>query len=58
MTAPVSDWILDNAAWAGATPRLSVLIPFMRDDPTPLLRALDPGGVAARSPSWARAVNW
>lgn len=41
MTAPVSDWILDNAAWTGATPRLSVLIPFMRDDPTPLLRALD-----------------
>lgn len=41
MTAPVSDWILDNAAWTGATPRLSVLIPFMRDDPTPLLWALD-----------------
>lgn len=41
MTAPISDWILDNAAWTGATPRLSVLIPFMRDDPTPLLRALD-----------------
>ena len=41
MTAPVADWTLDNAAWAGATPGLSVLIPFMRDDPTPLLRALD-----------------
>ena len=32
---------LDNTAWAGAAPRLSVLIPFMRDDPCRLLRALD-----------------
>ena len=32
---------MDNAAWAGAGPELSVLIPFMRDDPTALLRALD-----------------
>jgi glycosyltransferase involved in cell wall biosynthesis len=31
----------DNAAWARATPRLSVLIPFFRDDPVPLLKALD-----------------
>lgn len=41
MTAPVAEWTTDNPAWTGATPRLSVLIPFMRDDPTPLLRALD-----------------
>ncbi len=41
MTAPVSEFITDNAAWAGVTPRLSVLIPFMRDDPTRLLAALD-----------------
>jgi hypothetical protein len=33
--------IHDNAAWAGATPILSVLIPFLRDDPTDLLRQLD-----------------
>jgi glycosyltransferase involved in cell wall biosynthesis len=41
MTAQPSEWITDNAAWAGASPRLSVLIPFMRDDPTGLLVALD-----------------
>lgn len=29
-----------NAAWTGAAPILSVLIPFLRDDPTPLLNAL------------------
>ena len=33
--------IVDNAAWAGAAPKLSVLIPCFRDDPTPLLAALD-----------------
>jgi glycosyltransferase involved in cell wall biosynthesis len=33
--------IVENAAWAGAKPRLSVLIPFLRDDPTRLLQALD-----------------
>lgn len=31
----------DNDRWAGATPRLSVLIPFKGDDPTRLLAALD-----------------
>lgn len=41
MTAPVREWVVDNAAWAGARPQLSVLIPFMRDDPTGLLKALD-----------------
>jgi glycosyltransferase involved in cell wall biosynthesis len=30
----------DNAAWALAEPRLSVLIPFLRDDPAPLIAAL------------------
>lgn len=30
----------DNALWAGAAPRLSVLIPFYRDDPVRLLTAL------------------
>lgn len=29
-----------NAAWADVKPTLSVLIPFLRDDPTPLLNAL------------------
>ena len=33
--------IHDNRAWADATPALSVLIPFLRDDPTDLLRQLD-----------------
>jgi glycosyltransferase involved in cell wall biosynthesis len=33
--------LVDNAAWAGAAPKLSVLIPFLRDDPTRLLAALD-----------------
>jgi len=38
----VSDIVrTDNAAWSRAAPRLSVLIPFFRDDPTPLLKALD-----------------
>jgi glycosyltransferase involved in cell wall biosynthesis len=32
---------LDNRAWGKAAPRISVLIPFFRDDPAPLLRALD-----------------
>jgi glycosyltransferase involved in cell wall biosynthesis len=41
MTARPTEWITDNAAWSGAAPRLSVLIPFMRDDPTALLAALD-----------------
>jgi glycosyltransferase involved in cell wall biosynthesis len=30
----------ENAAWAGARPRLSVLIPFLRDDPRALIAAL------------------
>lgn len=41
MTVPVKTWTVDNAAWADATPTLSVLIPFMRDDPCGLLQALD-----------------
>ncbi|MDO1560338.1 glycosyltransferase family A protein [Brevundimonas sp. 2R-24] len=34
----------DNASWSGAQPRLSVLIPFFRDDPTRLIHALDAQG--------------
>ena len=41
MTAPAVEQITDNAAWADAAPRLSVLIPFMHDDPVALLQALD-----------------
>jgi len=37
----------DNAAWAGAAPRLSVLIPFYRDDPSRLLAALGRSGASA-----------
>lgn len=33
--------LTDNAAWKIATPALSVLIPFLRDDPTDLLSLLD-----------------
>jgi len=32
---------IDNAPWAGAAPRLSVLIPFYRESPNRLLAALD-----------------
>jgi glycosyltransferase involved in cell wall biosynthesis len=39
--------IHDNAAWAGAAPKLSVLIPSFRDDPSALLRALDRRPVSA-----------
>ncbi len=33
--------LADNAAWTDARPRLSVLTPFFRDDPAPLLSALE-----------------
>jgi glycosyltransferase involved in cell wall biosynthesis len=32
---------IDSPAWAGAKPRLSVLIPFYRDDPAALIAALE-----------------
>jgi glycosyltransferase involved in cell wall biosynthesis len=32
---------IDNAAWPDARPRLSVLIPFYRDDPSDLIQRLD-----------------
>ena len=41
MTDQPREWTTDNAAWTRASPRLSVLIPFMRDDPVALLTALD-----------------
>ena len=41
MTSSTTAQLIDNDHWAAATPRLSVLIPFMRDDPRRLLRALD-----------------
>lgn len=40
MTSP-PDEVIDNANWAGAGPRLSILIPFFRDDPTQLIERLD-----------------
>ncbi|HYE47759.1 MAG TPA: glycosyltransferase family A protein [Caulobacter sp.] len=45
MTAATRDWTVDSPSWAGATPRLSVLIPFLGDDPCQLAREL-----AAQSP--------
>ncbi len=41
MTKHVQEWTVDNRAWAKAKPRLSVLIPFLNDDPRHLLAALD-----------------
>ncbi len=41
------DAIIDNAAWDRADARLSVLIPFFRDDPSRLLAALDQEGAPA-----------
>ncbi|MET3666463.1 glycosyltransferase family A protein [Caulobacter sp. 1776] len=41
MTAPITELRIENAAWASAQPRLSVLIPTFRDDPSVLLKALD-----------------
>ena len=43
----VGETLTDNAAWANARPRLSVLIPTFRDDPGALLKALDEPGVHA-----------
>lgn len=37
----VSPAIHDNPAWASARPALSVLIPFLRDDPSALIALLD-----------------
>lgn len=39
MTSQI-ETLFDNEGWAGATPKLSVLIPFKGDDPSPLLAAL------------------
>ncbi len=41
MIVETSETVIDNAAWAQAQPRLSVLTPFFRDDPAPLLAALN-----------------
>ena len=41
MTLPIQEWTTDNAAWARARPRLSVLIPFLYDDPRRLIAVLD-----------------
>ena len=41
MTAHPQEWIIDNEAWPAAAARLSVLIPYLQDDPRRLLSALD-----------------
>jgi glycosyltransferase involved in cell wall biosynthesis len=41
MTVLGKEWIVDNAHWPTAGPRLSVLIPFLNDDPRALLTALE-----------------
>ena len=48
MNALVQEWVLDNAAWAKARPTLSVLIPFLNDDPRRLIAALDTEAKALR----------
>ncbi|NBB15337.1 glycosyltransferase [Caulobacter sp. SLTY] len=40
MTAPAQDWTIDNPLWDAAKPRLSVLIPFLGDDPVQLAQEL------------------
>ena len=47
MTSPAVETLTVNAAWASAQPRLSVLIPTYRDDPSSLLKALDDPSVRA-----------
>ena len=41
MTCVALDTTVENAAFGPATPRMSVLIPFYRYDPRPLVRTLD-----------------
>ena len=41
MNAIAKDWTVDNALWAPARARLSVLIPYLNYDPRPLLAALE-----------------
>jgi glycosyltransferase involved in cell wall biosynthesis len=43
----MTEAVFDNAAWAKAKPKLSVLIPFKGDDACELLRALDEEQAAA-----------
>src|ERR1700755_517904 len=40
MGPPSAEFVIANASWAGAKPTLSVVTPFLRDDPTPLIAAL------------------
>ncbi len=44
MTMQVQEWTVQNAAWPEARPVLSVLVPFLNDDPRRLIRALDAEG--------------
>ena len=41
MTAPITELRIENAAWASAQPRLSVLIPTFRDDPSAVMKSLE-----------------
>lgn len=40
----LDETVFENAAWADARPLVSILIPFLHDDPTRLLAALDREG--------------
>ena len=41
MSAGLSERVIESPGWAGAQPRLSVLVPFFSDDPRALLHRLD-----------------
>lgn len=43
----MTETMIDNALWAAAAPRLSVLIPFYRDDPTALVKTLGRQGAGS-----------
>ena len=56
MNAIVQEWIVGNDAWTGAQPRLSVLIPFLNDDPTRLMAALDQEAARVGAADGARTM--
>ena len=45
-TLAMDETRFENAAWAATRPLVSILIPFLHDDPAPLLAALDREGPA------------
>jgi glycosyltransferase involved in cell wall biosynthesis len=52
MSVIANAWVVDNARWAAAEPRLSVLVPLLHDDPPRLLETL-----AAEAPACGGQVE-